>query len=284
MATNKELINTLFGDEEDAHENSESNTEHHRPKGVGVRVFHAGIEDMLLNHVHEHAIRNNPESILNAVNDFCMSKHWMMHIGPEKAKVIINAIREAKTKHQQQRPKDEKFVIVELGSYCGYSAVRIASELSSNGNEKLICLEINDKCVGWTKSMVEFAGLSDRVTVLHSSVKEISNWKPTLCEFLRTDSPKINILFIDHDKKEYFHDLKSIVDENLLQSGSTVIADNVLSFNTPKQDYLDYVRDASSGPFQSSQCIEGFIEYCTEEEKAEDLSMMKDGIEISVFR
>lgn len=289
MATNKEIVDDLFGSDEEEEDTNNSIDEKNndgnvinRPKAFGVCTFHTGIEEMMWQYVLEHAPRNSPALILEAIDQFCMSKHWMMHIGQDKAEVIVNAIRETK-QNKRALFLSETFIVVELGSYCGYSAVRIASELENQGNEKLFCLELYENCVGWTKRLVDYAGLSDRVTVIQTSAKEIENWKPLLSDFTQSSEPKINILFVDHDKKEYFHDLKKIVENNLLTSNSLVVADNVLSFNSPKQDYLDYVRDPN-GPFRSSRLVEGFIEYCTEDEKRNDLAMMKDGIEISIFK
>jgi len=257
-----------------------------RPKENGVLAFHEGVEELLLNYVHQNAKSNDPLSVLQTIDEFCLTKHWMMHIGQEKAEVILDAIRESKKRHSEisfSHENHSHFVVVELGSYCGYSAVRIASELYPSRSQHLFCIEVNENCVNWTQRMVAFAGLEGRVTVIHSPVHNVDHWKSLIRSTLSLDHFKINILFIDHDKKQYFHDLKLIVDNDLLTSESTVIADNVLSFNSPKQDYLDYVRDIN-GPFKSSRCVEGFIEYCTKEERAENVEYLKDGIEISVFR
>jgi catechol O-methyltransferase len=255
----------------------------HRPTENGVRVFHEGVEERLLTYVQSHAAAGNPSSVLSAIDEFCMSQHWMMHIGNEKAEVIVSAIREARERYYSHPSSAKHFNVVELGSYCGYSAVRIASELDITKNERLFCLEIDANCVNWTRRMVEYAGLSDKITVIHSPVSNIANWKSHIASTLDNEHFHINILFVDHEKSQYYTDVKLIVDHGLLTSGSTVIADNVLSFNTPKQDYLDYVRD-SNGPFQSSKCVEGYIEFSTEEERKQQGDYMKDGIEISVFR
>ena len=55
-------------------------------------------------------------------------------------------------------------ICLEIGSYCGYSAVAIASQLAPGG--MLYCLELHPKCVAWTTRMVALAGLSARVKVI----------------------------------------------------------------------------------------------------------------------
>jgi hypothetical protein len=52
----------------------------------------------------------------------------------------------------------------------------------------------------------------------------------------------VDLLFIDHEKSQYLSDLQIIESHQLLQPGSVVVADNVLSFGRPLQAYLDHVR------------------------------------------
>ena len=59
-------------------------------------------------------------------------------------------------------------VCLEIGSYCGYSAVAIASQLAFGG--MLYCVELHPKCAAWTTRMVALAGLSDRVKVIQGGV------------------------------------------------------------------------------------------------------------------
>lgn len=55
----------------------------------------------------------------------------------------------------------------------------------------------------------------------------------------------LDILFIDHDKKMYLDDLNVIEEAGLLRKDSVVVADNVLSFNSPLELYLQHVRNNS---------------------------------------
>jgi catechol O-methyltransferase len=67
------------------------------------------------------------------------NRHWMMHCGPQKGAILQEFLLEryreysscGSTNHpQQQSPPRPPFIIVELGSYCGYSAIRMAQALS----------------------------------------------------------------------------------------------------------------------------------------------------------
>lgn len=58
---------------------------------------------------------------------------------------------------REQRPS----VLLELGAYCGYSAVRMARLLEPGA--RLITIELNPDFAAITQQMLDFAGLQDRV-------------------------------------------------------------------------------------------------------------------------
>ena len=31
--------------------------------------------------------------VLRAIDDFCISRHWMMHVGPEKGDILVGALK-----------------------------------------------------------------------------------------------------------------------------------------------------------------------------------------------
>lgn len=51
-----------------------------RPVGSGVLSFHTGIEEAMLLYVERVAVSGDPSSVLLAVDNFCYSRHWMMHV------------------------------------------------------------------------------------------------------------------------------------------------------------------------------------------------------------
>lgn len=282
MASSKVVMDDLFG----KFEGDMSLKDAIRVPECGPATFHEKTEEMMIQHVKNNAVQGNADSVLRCIDEFCYHRHWMMHIGEEKAQVICSVFAEAKAhfynsnKNQvcanlsiaQARP----FTAVELGSYCGYSAVTVGRYLDTTRSEHLYCLEANAQCVQFTTEIIEFAGLNDRVTVLHSSAGDVSAWSGIV-------PTPIDFLLIDHEKKRYLEDLQAIESAGLLASSATVVADNVLAFNRPLDDYLTYVRDASAGPFVESKLYEGFIEYCTEKERAAN-DEFKDGMEVSIHR
>lgn len=55
-------------------------------------------------------------------------------------------------------------VVLELGTYCGYSAVRIARLLKAGA--RLLTVEFNPEFAAIAKQMIEFAGVQDKVNTI----------------------------------------------------------------------------------------------------------------------
>ena len=132
-----------------------------RPKSCGVMAFHSGTEEALFLFVLRNAIRGDAESVLKAIDVFCYSRHWMMHCGDQKIQHLERAVSlgiEGKDRHSvdcnnnlrnipQQSddlkniPQDSSDLIcLEIGSYCGYSAIKIASLFNQNRKDFLYCV------------------------------------------------------------------------------------------------------------------------------------------------
>ena len=93
-------------------------------------------------------------AVLAAVDEFCQSRHWMMHVGPQKGRVITQVLRDAIRKRDSDSGRT--FVCIELGTYCGYSsvllgrtlreeaaAVAVAGEGATNLQCQLYTVEVN---------------------------------------------------------------------------------------------------------------------------------------------
>lgn len=57
-------------------------------------------------------------------------------------------------------------VALELGTYCGYSAVRISRLLKAGA--RLLTVEFNPEFAAVAKQMIEFAGVQDKVNTILS--------------------------------------------------------------------------------------------------------------------
>src|SRR5208283_2904884 len=121
--------------------------------------------------------------------------------------------------------------VLELGTYCGYSTIRIAMNLPANG--VVYTIDPNKDLINSvTKKIVEKAGLLDKVVFL-------SGYSGQIIQLL-DNSVKFDLVFLDHDKKEYFPDLLLLESKNLLNDKCVLVADNVLVFKI--NDYYSYVQ------------------------------------------
>ena len=250
-----------------------------RPESCGVMQFHNGIEEALLLHVQRSVTNVSAKHVIEAVDQYCYSRHWMMHVGDEKGAILDRVVDELQVDGLEVN-------IVEIGSYCGYSAVRMASQLT-NKSSKVYCIERESQCVEWTRRLAAMAGLTDAIIVIEGEV-------PSGIEYLqRTLQASIDLLFIDHDKSLYLRDLVLFEKSGLLRAGGVVVADNVLSFGCPLDDYMQHVRrrssDSSVSPvvYGSSTLHRSCVEYSAA--GGQDGSSLpaghylEDGVEVSVI-
>ena len=252
---------SLFGsDEETSVDKGRSYQILNRPKSSGVPIFHEGTEEALLLAVSSNAKTNNPQSVLDAIDDFCYSRHWMMHIGDIKGLDLDRGVNLA---IQSAKMSGAPIILVELGSYCGYSAVRMASHLI-NEQGIVISIDSSPRSVSWTKRMVELSGLSHKVhVVLGTASTSMETVRQLITEEYHKSgtavAPAIDLLLVDHEKSLYFTDLLVFERSGLLRTGSVVVTDNVLSFGNPKQDLIDHVRDTRY--YKSSVLFTSALEY-----------------------
>ena len=189
-----------------------------RAKENGSLQFHQNTELEMLEYVYKHATKNNPESVIKTIDNFCWTKHWMMHVGDEKGKILSDIIE-----------KETPTTVLELGTYCGYSTIRIASKM----NGKVYTIDPDIGIIDTvTKKLVEFAGLQDKIVFLTGTLETLLN-----VDCLK--DMKFDLVFIDHAKNRYFPDLLLLEHYNLLSDRIVIVADNVIVFNI--QDYESYV-------------------------------------------
>ena len=225
----------------------------------GPMQFHDGTEERLVRRVLARAKLGDPTSVLAVVDDFCETEHWMMNVGPAKGAIVDTAIRQAKAQ-----------VVVEFGTYVGYSTVRWASLLPEGG--RLYSVDMEPASQESAGLLLRRAGLEDRVTLVRGTAAEAI---PRLRRLL--DGKPIDVLFIDHSKADYLPDLQAVETAGLLRKGSVVCADNVVFFQI--DEYVDHVR--KSGKYSTSQTYRSTLEY-SEREATRDRSLA-DGVEVSVY-
>jgi len=176
-----------------------------------------------------------------------------MNVGDVKGEILDNELAKVKPK-----------VLVELGGLYGYSAIRFASVMQelSGPSVHVYSFEISSNFAAVATKMVDFAGLSDLVTIF------VGTFKDNYQKLKERGINDVDVFFLDHDKKCYKSDLEIIEQSGLLRVGSVVIADNVLIAHIT--DYLEYVR---GHPRFKSVTHESLLEY----------SDLKDAVEVSIY-
>jgi len=147
-------------------------------------------------------------------------------------------------------------IILEIGTFTGYSAICLARGLKPGG--RLITIEINDELKEFSSSWFRKAGVDQVITQLTGRAQEII---PGL-------DKQLDLVFIDGDKREYIDYYKLSIDK--VRSGGFILADNVL--------WGDKVLDASSSDPQTRGIIE-FNEMIMREKGIEKIILpLRDGL------
>ncbi|XP_056629198.1 catechol O-methyltransferase A [Triplophysa dalaica] len=204
----------------------------------------------MLKAVQKNATKGDPQSVIAAIDYYCRHKEWAMNVGDDKGPILDSVVSEVNPS-----------TALELGTYCGYSTVRIARLLSPGS--KLITVEFNPAYAAIARQIIAHAGLQNKVTLVEGGSGDLI---PKIKEQFGIKS--LDFVFLDHWKDRYLPDIKLLETCGLLKKGSVLLADNVICPGTP--EYLEYVRNS---PRYKSQYFQSYLEYT----KAED------GLEKSVF-
>ncbi|XP_053174050.1 catechol O-methyltransferase A [Scomber japonicus] len=205
----------------------------------------------LLQAVSINAVKGNPDSVIKTIDHFCQHTEWAMNVGDEKGAILDSVVMETSPS-----------TMLELGTYCGYSAVRITRLLPPA--TRLITVEMNPDYACVARQVIQHAGLQDKVCVLEGQSADLI---PKMADMFGIQS--FDLIFMDHWKERYLPDLKLLEDCGLLAHGSVVLADNVICPGAP--DYLKYVR---SNLKYSSRFYQAHLEY----------TRVLDGLERSEFQ
>ncbi|XP_028303322.1 catechol O-methyltransferase B isoform X2 [Gouania willdenowi] len=204
----------------------------------------------LLGAVQKKATRGNPRSVIQTIDQFCRQREWAMNVGDEKGCILDSVVTET-----------NPTTVLELGTYCGYSTVRIASLLPPQA--RLITLEFNPDFARIARQVITWAGVQDKVELVEGASGDLI---PKMKAQFGVNT--FDLVFLDHWKDRYLPDTKLMEECGLLKKGSILLADNVICPGTP--DYLEYVRNS---PRYQSQYFKSHLEY----------TKVEDGLEKSVF-
>lgn len=186
-----------------------------------------GREAAAVDYVLANARAGDLDDVLATIDRFAYQKSMLINVGDEKGALLDAAVRRADPK-----------LALELGTYCGYGALRIARAAPA---AKVYSVELAEANAANARQIWAHAGVADRVTCV---VGTIGDGGPTLDALANEhgfSAGALDFLFVNHDKDAYLPDLLSILDRGWLHPGSIVVADNVKVPGSPK--YRAYLRE-----------------------------------------
>jgi catechol O-methyltransferase len=195
-----------------------------------------GREQAALQWVLQHARKGDVDSVIATIDEFAYKHSFLINVGDAKGGLLDTAIL-------KQQPK----LALELGAYVGYSALRTGRVLPKGS--RLISIEFNEANAAIARQMIEYAGLTDRVTVVSGFIGDGGKTIERLEREFGIGPGKIDFVFVDHAKDAYLPDLKTLLALGWLSKGAVVVADNVKFPGAP--DYHAYMREQEGRNWRS---------------------------------
>ena len=183
-----------------------------------------GREAAAADYVVATARKGDLDDVIATVDKFAYEKSFLINVGDEKGELLDAAVRRANPKRA-----------LELGTYCGYSALRIAR---SAPDAKVFSVELAEANAQIARRIWAHAGVDDRVTCVVGTIGDGGRTLDALAGH-GFSAGNLDFMFVDHDKSSYLTDLQSVLDRGWLHRGSIVVADNVRIPGAPK--YREYM-------------------------------------------
>jgi catechol O-methyltransferase len=205
-----------------------------------------GREAAAVEYVLKNARAGDIDDVLATIDRFAYQKSLLINVGDEKGALLDAAVRRADPKRA-----------LELGTYCGYGALRIARAAPG---AKVYSVELAEANAVNARQIWAHAGAADRVTCVVGTIGDGGHTLEALAAEHGFTARTLDFLFLDHDKDAYLTDLQSILDRGWLHPGSIVVADNVKMPGAPK--YREYMR-RQQGTLWNTTEHKAHVEYQT---------------------
>jgi catechol O-methyltransferase len=187
-----------------------------------------GREEALGAYVAQNARAGDLDDVIRVVDEFCYQRSFMMNVGDEKGELLDGALRRASPQ-----------LILELGTYCGYSALRMARTMPEGA--RVVSLEFNAANAAIARRIWDHAGIADQLTVVVGTLGDGGKTIGVLEAEHGFEEASMEFAFIDHDKAAYLPDLQRILQSGWLRTGAIVVADNIKFPGAP--DYRAFMAE-----------------------------------------
>jgi len=194
-----------------------------------------GREAAAVDYVLRNARAGDIDDVLGTIDKFAYEKSMLINVGDEKGLLLDGAVKRA-----------DPALALELGTYVGYGALRIARAAP---HAKVFSVELAEANAANARRIWAHAGVDDRVTCVVGTVGDGGRTLDALANEHGFAAGALDFVFLDHDKDAYLDDLQSIVALGWLHPGSIVVADNIRIPGAPK--YREYMRAQQGKQFDT---------------------------------
>jgi catechol O-methyltransferase len=197
-----------------------------------------GREEALAGYVLANARPGDPYDAIRVIDEFCVNRSVMMNVGDEKGEILDQAVR-----------KTSPRLILELGTYCGYSALRMSRVMPPGA--RVVSVEFLPANAEIARRIWDHAGLGDEVTVVVGTLGDGGSTIDRLASDYGVGAGAVDFVFVDHDKAAYLPDLERIIAEGWLHPGSIVVADNIRFPGAP--EYRAYMHEQQGKAWRTTE-------------------------------
>jgi len=186
-----------------------------------------GREEALAAYVVANARPGDARDAVRVIDEFCMTRSVLINVGDEKGEILDRAVRRA-----------SPCLLLELGTYCGYSALRMSQVMPAGA--RLCSIEFSAANAAIARRIWDHAGVGDQLTVVVGTLGDGGSTIEALEKEHGFSEGAVDFVFLDHDKDAYLPDLERILEKRWLHPESLVVADNVRFPGAPQyRAYLE---------------------------------------------
>src|SRR6201995_1506876 len=160
------------------------------PMAIGARNITTtgqigdGREAAAVDYVLRNARAGDIDDVLGTIDKFAYEKSMLINVGDEKGQRLDAALRRA-----------DPALALELGTYCGYGALRIARAAP---NAKVYSVELAEANAANARQIWAHAGVADRVTCVVGTVGDGVHTLDALADAHDFIAGSLDFLFLDH--------------------------------------------------------------------------------------